>query len=239
MNLTMQTTKETQIFSTMASLWWDEAGPFKALHAMNPVRMAFMLQHMRAYFPGGAALNILDVGCGGGLVCEPFARLGYDVTGIDQSMEAIQAAQIHAAEQSLSIHYACQNLQDVTRTYDVITMLEVLEHAEQPEELLILAVQRLKPGGLLFFSTLNRTAFSYVAGILLAERVLGWAPKGTHQWGRFLKPSEIIVPLQQLGMAPMDIAGIEYSVVGRNWLRGQNLSGNYIGVAKLQGSNGG
>ncbi|MDP3935813.1 MAG: bifunctional 2-polyprenyl-6-hydroxyphenol methylase/3-demethylubiquinol 3-O-methyltransferase UbiG, partial [Alphaproteobacteria bacterium] len=199
MNTTPETTKETQIFSQLAHSWWDETGPFKALHEMNPARLQYIVSHIRTHFKNNTDINILDVGCGGGLVCEPLARLGYTVIGIDQSAEAIHAARHHATEQGLNIHYSCASVEDLEEQYDIITLLEVLEHVEHPEQLLKSTVERLAPGGLIFFSTLNRTVFSYAAGILLAENVLKWAPKGAHQWSHFLKPSEIIIPLQALG----------------------------------------
>lgn len=230
MDTPLETTKETQIFSQLANAWWDETGPFKALHQMNPVRIHFMLNHIRKHFKSSNCINVLDVGCGGGLVCEPFARLGYAVTGIDQSQEAIETARHHAAEQGLDIAYKCADVEDLKDTYHIVTVLEVLEHVENPEHLLASAVDRLAPGGLIFFSTLNRTAYSYVAGIVLAENVLKWAPKGTHQWSKFLKPSEIILPLQTLGITPLEIKGISWSVLSRTWQLTPNLKGNYIGV---------
>ena len=230
MNTTIETTKETQIFSLLANTWWDETGPFKALHEMNPIRLQYMLSHIRNYIKNVSNLKILDVGCGGGLVCEPLARLGYTVTGIDQSAEAIEVAHHHAMEQGLDINYSCANIEDIKEQYDIITLLEVLEHVEQPEQLLKSAVDRLAPGGLIFFSTLNRTVFSYAAGILLAEKVLKWAPEGTHQWSKFLKPSEIIMPLQALGIKPINVTGISWSILNRTWKLTSKLEGNYIGV---------
>jgi 2-polyprenyl-6-hydroxyphenyl methylase/3-demethylubiquinone-9 3-methyltransferase len=177
-------------------------------------------------------LRILDIGCGGGLVCEPFARLGHNVTGIDQSREAIEIAQQHALEQGLNIHYKCDSIDNISETYDVITILEVLEHVENPLQLLEAAVAHLAPNGLIFFSTLNRTLFSYVAGIWLAENVLKWAPKGTHNWSQFLKPSEVALPLQQLGINLLDISGINWSILKRRWEIATTLKGNYIGVGQ-------
>ncbi len=235
MDTPFKTTKETQIFSQLANTWWDETGPFKALHEMNPVRLQFMLEHIRKYFKPSSGIRMLDIGCGGGLVCEPFARLGYTVTGIDQSAAAIETARHHAGEQELNIKYECTNVEDLTGTYDIISVLEVLEHVENPETLLEAAVNRLAPGGLIFYSTLNRTAFSYIAGIFLAENVLKWAPKGTHQWSKFLKPSEIIIPLQTLGITPLDIKGIGWSVLSRTWQLTSKLNGNYIGVGVKDG----
>lgn len=232
MNSAAQTTEE--IFSTLADTWWDESGPFKALHAMNPVRMQYMLEHTRKHFNNPYEINILDVGCGGGLICEPFARLGYNVTGVDQSAQAIEAAQNHAKEQDLVINYYCGSIKDTDKKYDVITLLEVLEHVEDPRTLLKNAVERLKPGGLIFFSTLNRTIYSYAAGILLAESILKWAPKGTHEWSKFLKPSEIILPLNDMGIEILDLSGITWKILRRKWALTSNIDGNYIGVGKLK-----
>lgn len=230
MNTTLETTTETQIFSDFANAWWDETGSFKALHAMNPVRLKFILNHIQGRFGGNKQLRFLDIGCGGGLVCEPFARLGYEVTGIDQSNKAIDVAKQHASEQELHIQYRCGDVSDINETFDVVLMLEVLEHVEKPTDLLQDAARRLNLGGLLFFSTLNRTAYSYVAGIKLAENVLKWAPKGTHQWSKFLRPSEIVLPLQRLGVTTMDIQGITWSMLTKKWGLTKNLQGNYIGA---------
>lgn len=230
MNTPLETTKETEIFSSLANTWWDEAGPFKALHAMNPVRLHFMLNHFRQYFGANKQLSILDIGCGGGLVCEPFARLGHQVTGIDQSNKAIEIATQHAHEQGLSIQYHCGDVGHINETFDVILLLEVLEHVDKPTDLLKVASERLNPNGLLFFSTLNRTAYSYIAGIKLAENVLKWAPKGTHQWSKFLHPSEIVIPLEENGVFTKELKGITWSPFQRKWRISQNLGGNYIGV---------
>lgn len=230
MNSTLETTKETEIFSQLANRWWDEIGPFKALHEMNPVRLLYILSHIRNHFKDALNIKVLDVGCGGGLICEPLARLGYRVTGVDQSAEAIDVAHHHAKEQGLDISYYCKDINELKEQYEIITLLEVLEHVEHPEQLLKSAVDRLAPGGLIFFSTLNRTVFSYAAGILLAENVLKWAPKGTHQWSQFLKPSEIIIPLQNLGITPIDVKGISWSVFNREWKLTSKLEGNYIGL---------
>ncbi|MCP5322667.1 MAG: bifunctional 2-polyprenyl-6-hydroxyphenol methylase/3-demethylubiquinol 3-O-methyltransferase UbiG [Candidatus Paracaedibacteraceae bacterium] len=232
MNSAVQTTEE--IFSTLADTWWDENGPFKALHAMNPVRMQYMLEYIRKHFKDPCDVSILDVGCGGGLVCEPFARLGYNVTGIDQSSQAIQVAQNHAKEQELAINYYCGSIEDTDKKYDIITLLEVLEHVEDPQTLLNAAVKRLMPGGLIFFSTLNRTVYSYTAGIFLAENVLKWAPKGTHEWYKFLKPSEIIVPLNNMEIEMLNLSGITWKLLSRKWSLASNIGCNYIGVGKLK-----
>jgi 2-polyprenyl-6-hydroxyphenyl methylase/3-demethylubiquinone-9 3-methyltransferase len=230
MNRTLETMKETDLFSKRAAEWWDESGPFRALHAMNPVRMHYMLQHIRKCFQNFPRLSLLDIGCGGGLVCEPFARLGLSVTGIDQSIEAIHTAQFHAQEQGLPIQYFNKDLKSLNDRFDVITVLEVLEHVDNPINLLQAASERLNPGGLLFFSTFNRTAFSYIAGIVLAERILRWAPVGTHHWANFLKPSELIIPLQSMGITTTDIKGINWSVINKTWTTTNSINGNYIAV---------
>lgn len=230
MNTPLETTKETEIFSNLANTWWDETGPFKALHAMNPVRLQFMLTHLHQHFGANKQLSILDIGCGGGLVCEPFARLGYQVTGIDQSNKAIEVATQHAREQGLPLQYHCGDVSHINATFDVILLLEVLEHVDNPTDLLKVATERLNPNGLLFFSTLNRTAYSYIAGINLAENVLKWAPKGTHQWSKFLRPSEIVLPLEESKVFTKEIKGITWSPLQCKWMISQNLDGNYIGI---------
>jgi 2-polyprenyl-6-hydroxyphenyl methylase/3-demethylubiquinone-9 3-methyltransferase len=230
MNTPLETTKETEIFSGLAHTWWDETGPFRALHAMNPSRLQFMLNHIYHHFGDNKTIRILDIGCGGGLVCEPLARLGYQVTGVDQSNKTIEVATQHAHKQGLSIEYHCGDVNSLNETFDVVMLLEVLEHIDNPTELLKAATDRLNPKGLLFFSTLNRTAYSYIAGIKLAENVLKWAPKGTHQWSKFLRPSEIVLPLHALNVTTLDVKGISWSVFNQTWTLTDTLAGNYIGV---------
>jgi 2-polyprenyl-6-hydroxyphenyl methylase/3-demethylubiquinone-9 3-methyltransferase len=232
MNTHFETMKETEIFSSLANTWWDETGPFKALHAMNPVRIKYILNHIQTHFAEHIQLRVLDIGCGGGLICEPLARLGYTVTGVDQSNNAIEIATHHAQDQGLNIHYQCCDVNNLKETFDVVLLLEVLEHVDTPTALLKAASERLNPNGLLFFSTLNRTAFSYIAGIKLAEIVLKWAPKGTHQWSKFLRPSEIVLPLQALDISTLDIKGITWSLIKQQWIISHTLAGNYIGVGR-------
>lgn len=236
----VNTNKETNLFSSLAHTWWDEAGPFKALHAINPVRIQYILSYLQQQLPHAAhTIKILDVGCGGGLLSAPFSRLGYTVLGIDTSKEAIEAAQIYAEEHALNAQFECTDLSNISDTFDVIFLSEILEHVDNPSNLLQQAVQRLKPNGLLFFSTLNRTAFSYIAGILIAENIIKWAPKGTHQWKSLLKPSEIVLPLETLGVNTLNLAGIEWSPLKRKWTKTANLHGNYIGVGKKMVGNAG
>lgn len=233
MKTNVNTNKENAVFSDLAHTWWDETGPFKALHAINPVRINYILKALQQHLQKPpAATDILDVGCGGGLMSVPFSRLGYSVLGIDTSKEAIDVANHYANEHELSVNFQHTELNNVTESFDVIFLLEILEHVDNPTHLLREASEKLKPGGLLFFSTLNRTAFSYVAGILIAENILKWAPKGTHQWSAFLQPSEIVLPLETFGIQTLDISGIKWSPIQNQWKETKKLNGNYIGFGK-------
>ena len=176
----------------------------------------------------------MDVGCGAGLICEPFARLGASVTGIDASDTALTQARTHAVQQGLDIDYQLKTIEDKIKQkekYDVVLALEVVEHVDDVSFFLKACADLLKPGGLLFISTLNRTPISYLKSIVLAEYVLKWIPQGTHDWNRFLKPSEIAEPIQEKGCFFTTFKGIDYNIFKREWELTSSLNNNYISCA--------
>lgn len=232
---------QVHAFAQTSQHWWDETGPFKPLHAMNPTRVQYIRDQIATHFgrdPIGvrplADLTILDIGCGGGLLCEPLARLGGTLTGVDADCQAIQVAQAHAAGMGLSIAYrpgAVEDLIAESKRYNVVIMLEIVEHVADVAAFVRLCTVLVKPGGILVFSTLNRTKRSYVGGIILAEQILRWVPPGTHDWDKFLKPSELAQHLGSAGFQVRNLQGISYQPFSGGWRLSQDLSINYIGVA--------
>lgn len=195
-------------FGTLSREWWDETGPMRPLHALNPVRISYIKQQL------GGDLNgktILDVGCGGGLVCEPLARLGGRVTGIDLSPELIDVARAHAREGGLDIAYDHKRVEDVVEQFDAVLALEVVEHVDTPAEFIRHAAARVRPGGTLVLSTLNRTAKSFALGKVAAEYLLRWVPVGTHDWQMFIKPSELVGHAEAAGLKAVDLCGLVYN----------------------------
>ena len=214
--------KEIAHFSNYANEWWDQSGEFKVLHKINPARIEFIKSCIE---PKG--LNILDIGCGGGLLCEPLTRLGANVTGIDASSENIEIAKVHAIDHGLTINYINGAAEDLSQKYDVVCALEVIEHVSSPRQFLNVCCNLVKPGGLLFISTLNRTMKAYLLGVLLAENVLKWAPKGTHNWKKFVRPNEIRRWLSD-EFTVNKINGIDYSIIQDEWKLTPEADINYI-----------
>jgi len=219
----MKTINQDEIahFQKDSSHWWDENGPFKPLHRLNPVRIAFIRDQVTAHFDVSTEaittlsdLSVIDVGCGGGLVCEPLARLGADVTGIDADENAIAVAQDHARRQGLNINYDAKTTEDViaqNKQYDIVLALEIIEHVNNPNDFVHECFQLCKPGGLVIFSTLNKTLKSYGLGIIAAEYLLGWVPKGTHDWNKFIKPSTLSAYIRSAGGLPLPQKGLIFN----------------------------
>lgn len=207
-------------FSKDAAHWWDESGPFAPLHRMNPARLSYMRGQICAHFgldmqslkPFGK-LSVLDIGCGGGLIAEPMARLGANVTGVDADAKAIEVAKAHAEKSGLKISYEAKAAEDLNKAYDVVLALEIAEHVESTQEFVESCARLAKPGGMVLFSTLNRTARSFALGIVAAEYILRWVPRGTHDWKKFIKPSELARAARQSGLAPQDISGVVFNPV--------------------------
>ena len=211
---------EISHFDNYSHEWWDETGSFRALHKMNPVRLEFI----KSLIPDLTNMDVLDVGCGGGLLCEPLARLRANVTGVDASSQNIEVAKAHAGD--LTINYINCAVEDLDQQYDAVFALEIIEHVNSPKQFLEACLPRVKPGGLLFISTINRTMKAYLLGVLLAENVLKWAPKGTHNWQKFVRPTEL--RRWSPGFTVKDLKGINYSVLQDEWCLGESRDINYI-----------
>ena len=238
LNSTLHSTlDETEVahFSALAHQWWDEAGPYKILHEINPVRIDFIRQSLGlASFAG---LRILDIGCGGGLVSEPLARLGAHVTAIDASEENIAVAKAHAAAHGLTIAYhqgGPESLLADGKTFDLVLAMEVIEHVSDPAAFMDACAALTSPEGHLVMCTLNQTVASYLLGIVAAENVLGWVPKGTHQWRKFVRPRVLQKWLLERGFEGQSFKGMSYHILKNKWSLSDDLSVNYFVCAYRQ-----
>ena len=233
-------------FTAIANEWWDERGKFAPLHRLNPARIGYIrdqiIQHrnVTASFNGQSAtplnnLSLLDVGCGGGLICEPMARLGASVTGIDAGEQNIRVAALHAQSGGLAIDYRTASAEQLANTgaqFDVVLALEIVEHVANPSLFYDALAALVKPGGLLILSTLNRTTKSYLMAIIGAEYVMRWLPRGTHQWKQFVKPSEMAAALTKRQFTITDTAGIVYNPLQQSFhIDPRDLDVNYLMVA--------
>ena len=230
-------------FSRIAAEWWDPKGKFAPLHRFNPVRLRFIRDQALTRFDRDEmsvkpfeGLSLLDIGCGGGLLCEPMTRLGFSVTGVDASARNIGTASAHAKEMGLSIDYRCATVESLveagTERFDLILNMEVVEHVVDPGQFLRDAASLLKPGGLMIIATLNRTLKALALAKVGAEYVLRWLPAGTHDWTKFLKPEEI---RDFLGVAPVSVHGpfgVEYNPLADSWRLGPDTAMNYMMTAK-------
>ena len=233
---------EVARFAALAQRWWDPDGEFRPLHQIGPARLAFVrAAAIEALHRTGRGLrpleglNLLDIGSGGGLVSEPLARMGANVTGIDLATQTVEAARAHAAASGLAIDYRVQSIEDLAASgqrFDVALCLEVVEHVPDPSRFLATAAQVVAPGGLLIASTLSRTLKSYALAILGAEYLLRWVPAGTHQWDRFLTPEELSGYLAAAGMTPVKTAGIVYSPRTGRWSLSDDTDVNYMIAAQ-------
>ena len=234
---------EVERFRRLARNWWDPAGEFAPLHRLNPVRLGFIRERLLRHFARDArslrpfaGLRLVDIGSGGGLVAEPMARLGFDVTGIDADDAAIEVARAHAADAGLAIDYRAAAVEDLAaagRRFDAVLALEIAEHAgDQPLFLAALA-GLVAPGGALVLSTINRTAKSFALAVIGAEYLLRWLPRGTHRWEKFLRPSEVAAVLRREGMTVAEIAGIVYDPLRGVWsVQESDIAVNYFLFAR-------
>lgn len=238
----MQTTidpEEIAKFEAMAAEWWDPDGKFKPLHMLNPCRLDYVTAQIAAEFGRDrtrpkplAGLRILDIGCGGGLVAEPMARLGAVVVGADATAGNIPVAQAHARQQGLAIDYrhtSAEALAEAGEQFDAVLNLEVVEHVADPQAFLAACHTLLKPGGLMVCSTLNRNPKSYLVAIIGAEHVMRWLPKGTHDWKKFITPDELFTLLNKAGLDPVDRKGFVFNPLSWSWsISDSDLSVNYV-----------
>ncbi len=230
---------EVAKFEAMAAEWWDPEGKFKPLHMLNPCRLGYITAQIAAEFGRNLAeplpfkgLRILDIGCGGGLLSEPMARLGADVMGADAAPRNIPVAAAHARQSGLTIDYrhtTAEALAEAGEQFDVVLNMEVVEHVADPQGYLTACQQLLKPGGLMICSTLNRNAKSFMMAIIGAEWVMRWLPKGTHEWQKFITPDELFTLIRGAGLTPVDRKGMVFNPLGWSWsLSDRDLSCNYV-----------
>ncbi len=225
-------------FAALAPQWWHEDGAFRPLHRLNPARIGFLRDQLAGHFGRDprarrpfAALRLLDIGCGGGLLCEPLARLGFAVTGIDADRAALKVARAHAKGQRLAIDYRAQSAAELAAAglrFDAVLALEVVEHAADATAFLATASQLVRPGGAFAASTLNRTPAAFLFAILGAEYLLRWLPRGTHDFKKFLRPSELASRLRDAGLRVERLAGLSYEPWRDRWRVGPDLSVNYL-----------
>lgn len=224
-------TKEIAHFAELANHWWNPTGPLRTLHDINPTRMEFILKHVEL-----KNKKVLDVGCGGGILSEALAREGALVTAVDLESNAIQVATQHAKENALDIHYQCvavETLEDESERYDVITCMEMLEHVPDPESIIRSCVALLNPGGKLFLSTINKTWKAYLLVILGAEYVLNLIPKNTHQYDRFIRPSQIVEWVRDNNLTVHAFAGLDYNPCSHQASLTEDLEMNYLVLASI------
>ena len=230
---------EVAKFEAMAAEWWDPAGKFKPLHMLNPCRLDYITAQIAAEFDRDltqalpfAGLRLLDIGCGGGLLSEPMARLGAEVIGADAAARNIPVAQVHAQQSGLAIDYRHTTAEDLAAAgerFDVVLNMEVVEHVADPLAYLTACQTLLKPGGLMICSTLNRNAKSFAMAIIGAEWVMRWLPKGTHDWAKFITPDELYDLIRRAGLDPVDRTGMVFNPITWQWsLSARDLSVNYV-----------
>ena len=225
-------------FAAVARAWWDPDGEFRPLHRLNPVRLTFLRDQLAHHFdrdPNSTrpfkGLTLLDIGCGGGIVAEPLARLGFAVTGIDADTTAIRIARTHAADAGLAIDYrqaAAEDLMRARRRFDAVLALEVIEHSANAELFLATATSLMTPGGAFALSTLSRTLRSFLFAIVGAEYLLRWVPRGTHRWSKFVRPSEAAEILGKNGLETRTITALNYAPDGAGWRLGGRPNVNYL-----------
>ncbi|MDA9703640.1 bifunctional 2-polyprenyl-6-hydroxyphenol methylase/3-demethylubiquinol 3-O-methyltransferase UbiG [Candidatus Pelagibacter bacterium] len=233
--------EEIQKFSDLADEWWDVNGKFKPLHMFNPIRIEYITEKIKQEFNLVNRnnnflkdLKILDIGCGGGLISEPLARLGGEVTGIDASEKNIKVAKLHSKKNNLNINYLNKSPEQFNNSekFDIVLNLEIVEHVENLDLYIKSCSNLLKKNGIMFTATLNRTIISYIKAIVGAEYILRWLPIGTHDWNKFIKPEELEKKLSLANFCTIDVKGLEFNPLFNKWKQSDNLSVNYIICSK-------
>jgi 2-polyprenyl-6-hydroxyphenyl methylase/3-demethylubiquinone-9 3-methyltransferase len=232
---------EVEKFSAIASEWWSLDGKFAPLHRFNPVRLRFIRETAERHFARPAhslrpfeGLTLLDIGCGGGLLSEPMARLGYSVVGADASENNVLIARAHAAAAGVAVDYRCttaEALVDAGACFDVVLNMEVAEHVADPKLYLDSCAHLVRPGGIMFVATLNKTLKAFALAKIGAEYVLGWLPRGTHEWSRFIEPKKLSSMLQNAGLEVRATQGLSFDPIGWDWRLSSDTDVNYIVVA--------
>jgi 2-polyprenyl-6-hydroxyphenyl methylase/3-demethylubiquinone-9 3-methyltransferase len=235
---------EVEQFDAIADSWWDPDGPFRPLHRLTPARIGYVRDRIAGHFGRDIkvdkpfqGLSAVDIGCGGGLVCEPLARLGLAMTGVDAGQNNIAAAGAHAASQGLAIDFRCDTAEAVAAggdRFDVVLALEIVEHVADRAAFIGACVQLARPGGLLVFSTINRTPKAFALAVVGAEYVLRWLPRGSHDWRKFVRPSELARDLRRFGAQPRDTTGLVYAPLENRWRLAKDLDVNYFLTASFE-----
>ena len=230
--------KEIEKFSKMAEEWWDPNGKFKPLHKFNPIRIRYIKDNIIDHFKLNSKskplnkINILDIGCGGGLLSEPMSRLGANVVGIDASEKNIKIAKMHAKKNNLKIEYkntSPENLK-TNKKFDVILNMEIVEHVEDVNFFIKSCSKLLKKNGIMFVATLNKTLKSYIFGIIGAEYIMRWLPIGTHEWEKFLNPDDLIAISKKNNLTVQKLDGMKYNLIKDQWTLSNDKSVNYISI---------
>ena len=228
--------KEIDKFSKMANEWWDPEGKFKPLHKFNPTRIKYIKENiinnfkLKNKFRPLSGINILDIGCGGGLLSEPMSKMGANVTGIDASDKNIKIAKLHSKKNKLKINYLCSSPEKlkITKKFDVILNMEIVEHVEDIDFFLKSCSKLLKKNGLMFVATINKTLKSYIFAIVGAEYVLRWLPIGTHDWDMFIEPKKLINICKNNNLVLQDLFGVKYNLINNDWEVSKDTSINYL-----------
>jgi len=237
---------EVARFSAQAAEWWDPQGKFRPLHQLNPVRLSFIRDEVCAHFSRDprsvrsfSGLRLVDIGCGGGLLCEPMANLGAEVVGVDPSRNNVETARAHAREQGLKIDYrraSAEDLAEAGETFDIVLNMEVVEHVTDVGPFINACGRLVRPGGLMFLATLNRTLKAFALAIVGAEYILRWLPRGTHRWEKFVTPEELERALSAAGLRARKPVGVIYNPIADAWLQSSDTDVNYMLVAEKPGS---